>query len=105
MARRTRKARRKTRRPSRRRMLVERLYKTGQFFAIVFMMLLIVAAIALAKGDERDANQAARYAYYSLVISVIVLLVATALEEKREMGLEEARRTVAAEKGSKAPSS
>ncbi|WP_317895500.1 hypothetical protein [Pyrofollis japonicus] len=82
----TRRGKRRTRGTKRRkrRELVENLYKVGQFFAAVFIVLLLIAAIALAKGYEKDANQAAEYAYYSLVIGVVFLLAATILEEKND---------------------
>jgi len=65
-------------------------------------LLLLVAAIALARGDERDANQAAEYAYYALVVSVVLLLIATALEEKSESrSRASGRKPVAPEAGAK----
>ncbi len=100
MARKKRKARRRAaKKPSRRRVITEDLYRVGQFFAAVFIVLLVAAAIVLAKGDERDANQLAEGAYYALVISVVSLLAATALEE-REEGVEDGRRSQVAQEES-----
>ncbi len=76
----------------RRKVLVENLYRASQFFAAVFVILLVISAIALARGDEKDASQAAIYAYYSLIASVLLLLAAIALEERSKKTSERARR-------------
>lgn len=44
----------------------------GSPFVAVFMVLLLTAAGYLAMGLERTANLLAEYAYYSLVIGVIL---------------------------------
>ncbi len=61
---------------------VKKYFKSnyGAPFIIVFMMLLIVAAVYLANNDKAMADQLAIYAYYMLVIGVskpiiIVLLL------------------------------
>jgi len=47
----------------------------GAPFIITFMILLIAAATYLAIGNEPIANKLAEYAYYSLVIGVILQLI------------------------------
>jgi heme/copper-type cytochrome/quinol oxidase subunit 4 len=55
-----------------RRYLKENL---GAPFVICFMVLLLAAALLLVNGAERAANEVAVYAYYSLVIGVVLQLV------------------------------
>ena len=47
----------------------------GVPFIIAFMILLILAAIYLAIGLEPVANKLAEYAYYMLVVGVILELI------------------------------
>ena len=47
----------------------------GAPFVIAFMILLLTAAYYLSIGDEGFANELAVYAYYNLVIGVILQLV------------------------------
>jgi hypothetical protein len=56
---------------------IERL---GKASALVFIILLVMAAIYLALGNESYANVLAEYAYYSLVASVILMLIVVAKE-------------------------
>jgi hypothetical protein len=46
----------------------------GAPFIIAFMILLIIAAIYLSIGNEAYANEIAIYAYYALVIGVLLQL-------------------------------
>lgn len=46
----------------------------GALFIITFMILLIIAAIYLSIGNEAYANDIAIYAYYALVIGVLLQL-------------------------------
>jgi len=48
----------------------------GAPFIILFMLIMIVAATQLALGNEPLANILAEYAYYALVIGVILQLIA-----------------------------
>lgn len=48
----------------------------GAPFVLAFMALLTVAAWLLASGNEALANDVAVYAYYSLVIGVLLQLAA-----------------------------
>ncbi|BAN90214.1 hypothetical protein [Aeropyrum camini] len=59
----------------------------GGPFALAFMALLLMAAVALARGSEDLANRLAEYAYYSLVAAVVLELASTLLS--REGGEEE----------------
>jgi len=67
------------------RKLIEH-FKTnwGAPFIIAFQVLLVFAAGYLAIGAEAIANELAIYAYYSLVIGVILQLVSYIKCEKRE---------------------
>ena len=56
------------------------LERLGKAFALVFIILLIMAAVFLAKSEESYANLLAEYAYYSLVISVVVMIIVIAKE-------------------------
>ena len=47
----------------------------GAPFIICFMILLVVAALFLAEGVELVANEIAVYAYYFLVVGVILQLI------------------------------
>jgi len=47
----------------------------GAPFIIAFMILLVIAAGYLAYGNEAFANDIAVYAYYSLVIGVILQII------------------------------
>ena len=68
--------------------LLEWLERVGKAFALVFMILLIMAAAMLAMNHEDYANLLAEYAYYSLVVSVVSLLIVTAKEGGEEEGDE-----------------
>jgi len=46
----------------------------GALFIITFMMLLIIAATYLSIGNESYANDLAVYAYYALVLGVLLQL-------------------------------
>lgn len=48
----------------------------GAPFILAFIILLILAAIHLAVGMEDQANKLAEYAYYMLVIGVVLELFA-----------------------------
>jgi hypothetical protein len=67
-----------------RRELVDRLERLGNAFVVAFIILLVSAAASLAAGGEAFANQLAEYAYYFLVVAVVLHLAALALEEKDE---------------------
>ncbi len=60
------------------------LERLGKAFALVFIMLLVIAAVFLAKNEEGYANLLAEYAYYSLVISVIIMIVVIAKEGDKD---------------------
>ncbi len=60
--------------------ILEWIEHIGKAFAIVFIIFLIMAAILLAKNEENYANLLAEYAYYSLVISVIFMIIVVAKE-------------------------
>jgi hypothetical protein len=47
----------------------------GAPFVLVFMGLLLTAAVCLVSGLEWWANEVAVYAYYSLVVGVVLQLV------------------------------
>jgi len=55
----------------------------GAPFIISFMVLLVVCAGLLASGNDGLANEIAIYAYYSLVIGVVLQLVSFIREERR----------------------
>ncbi len=61
----------------------ELLENPGRPFIIAFMILLIIAAVELAIGNEVLANRAAEIAYYYLVIGVILTIYAVVREERR----------------------
>ncbi len=46
----------------------------GMPFILAFIILLVLAAIYLALGMENQANKLAEYAYYMLVVGVILEL-------------------------------
>jgi len=56
----------------------------GAPFIIVFMVLLIVAAVFLALGFEFLAERLAEFAYYFLVAGVVLQLVVVIKEERNE---------------------
>jgi len=56
----------------------------GAPFIIIFMTLLIIAAVALTIGLEDIANQLAEYAYYSLVIGVILQIASYIKYERKQ---------------------
>ena len=47
----------------------------GAPFVIIFQLLLLVCAVLLIRGYSNLANEVATYAYYSLVIGVVLQLV------------------------------
>jgi len=59
----------------------------GAPFIIAFIILLIVCAGFLALGNGALANEVAVYAYYSLVVGV-VLQLATFIRDERRKGQE-----------------
>ena len=61
----------------------------GAPFIIAFMILLSTAAAYLAMGMESSANDIAVYAYYCLVIGVILQLVSYVREGKDVGEIEE----------------
>ena len=56
----------------------------GAPFVIIFMILLIIAAVYLSLGIETTANDIATYAYYSLVIGVFLQLISYIRYERKE---------------------
>jgi uncharacterized membrane protein YbhN (UPF0104 family) len=56
----------------------------GAPFIITFMILLIIAAIYLSLGNESYANDIAIYAYYALVIGVLLQLASYIKYTKKE---------------------
>jgi hypothetical protein len=62
----------------------------GAPFIIVFMILLIVCAGLLAFGNEALANEVAVYAYYFLVVGVVLQLAAF-IRDARGKGQAEAK--------------
>jgi len=60
------------------------LERLGKAFTLVFIMLLTIAAVFLAKNEEDYANLLAEYAYYSLVISVILMIIVVAKEGDKD---------------------
>jgi len=56
----------------------------GAPFIIVFMVLLIVAAVFLGLGFEFLAERLAEFAYYFLVVGVVLQLVVVIKEERSE---------------------
>ncbi len=53
----------------------------GKGLVLAFIVLLVIAATYLALGEESIANVLAEYAYYSLVASVILLIVSAYFDE------------------------
>jgi hypothetical protein len=53
----------------------------GAPFIIAFMIMLMICACLLASGNDTLANEIAVYAYYSLVIGVVLQLVTFIREE------------------------
>ena len=60
----------------------------GATFIIAFQILLICAAVYLSMGIESIANEIAIYAYYSLVIGVILQLVSYVRYERKRGGVK-----------------
>jgi len=56
----------------------------GAPFIIVFMVLLVVAAVFLGLGLEFLAERLAEFAYYFLVVGVVLQLVVAIKEERSE---------------------
>lgn len=56
----------------------------GRGLVVAFMILLVLAAVALAAGNEGLANQLAEYAYYTLASGVALLLASTVLTGSEE---------------------
>jgi len=56
----------------------------GAPFIVSFMILLITAAVYLAIGNELLANLLAEYAYYALVIGVILQIVVYIKYERKQ---------------------
>jgi len=56
----------------------------GAPFIIVFMVLLVVAAVFLGLGFEFLAERLAEFAYYFLVVGVVLQLVVVIKEERSE---------------------
>jgi hypothetical protein len=56
----------------------------GAPFIVAFMILLTVSAGMLASGNEAVANEVAIYAYYSLVVGVVLQLAAFIRDERRK---------------------
>ncbi|RUM46990.1 MAG: hypothetical protein DSY37_03865 [Hyperthermus sp.] len=59
--------------------LADALEMLGRGLVIAFMIVLLLAAVALAIGNEVFANQLAERAYYMLVAGVVSLLASTSL--------------------------
>jgi heme/copper-type cytochrome/quinol oxidase subunit 4 len=53
-------------------------------FVLWFMVLLVVAAVFLAVGLEWLANEVAIYAYFALVVGVVLQLVCFLKQKDRE---------------------
>ena len=60
----------------------------GAPFVLGFMLLLIVAAVSLSTGLADIANEVAVYAYYALVVGVILQLVSFLKYRKKDGGME-----------------
>ena len=58
----------------------------GAPFIVAFMAILVACACLLASGNEGLANELAVYAYYSLVIGVVLQLASFIREERRRRG-------------------
>ena len=56
----------------------------GAPFIVVFIALLVGAAVYLALGNELVANKLAEYAYHSLVVGVLLQLTCFLLAECRQ---------------------
>jgi hypothetical protein len=56
----------------------------GAPFIVAFMVLLTISAGMLASGNEAVANGVAVYAYYSLVVGVVLQLAAFIRDERRK---------------------
>jgi len=55
----------------------------GAPFIIAFMIMLMICACLIAFGKEALANEVAVYAYYSLVIGVVLQLITFIREEHK----------------------
>ena len=64
---------------------VRRYFRTnpGAIFVIGFQVLLVSAGVLLASGNSAAANEAAIYAFYSLVIGVAMYAAQLIREERR----------------------
>jgi hypothetical protein len=60
----------------------------GTPFVLGFMLLLIIAAVSLSIGLADIANEVAVYAYYALVVGVILQLVSFLKYRKKDGALE-----------------
>jgi len=56
----------------------------GAPFILAFMVMLMVCAGMLALGNEALANEVAVYAYYSLVVGVVLQLAVFIRDERRK---------------------
>jgi hypothetical protein len=56
----------------------------GDSFIVAFTILLTISAVMLASGNEAVANEVAVYAYYSLVVGVVLQLAAFIRDERRK---------------------
>jgi len=55
----------------------------GSPFMVGFMLLLIIAAVSLSAGFSLLANDSAIYAFYSLIIGVVLQLICFVKEQKK----------------------
>ncbi len=64
---------------------LKRYFKTnpGALFVVAFQILLVSAGVLLASGNSAAANEAAIYAFYSLVIGVAMYTIQLIREERR----------------------
>ena len=65
----------------------------GAPFIVAFIYLLLLASIYLALGNEGAANLLAEYAYYSLVIGVLLELVSVIRSRPSEEEADEEETT------------
>ena len=63
---------------------LKRYFKTnpGALFVVAFQILLVSAGVLLASGNSAAANEAANYAFYSLVIGVTMYAAQLIREER-----------------------
>ena len=64
---------------------LKQYFKTnpGALFIVAFQILLVSAGVLLASGNSAAANEAANYAFYSLVIGVAMYAAQLIREERR----------------------